>query len=151
MKFLPKFRSLKPVGRRLLLRVTFALPLTALGLRILGFGRVYAALERLSRRASPSPEREARQVKGVRHMIRYAAQHGPYRGNCLSRSLVLWWMLRRRGIESDLRIGVRRDGEDFDAHAWVEYQGRPLNASEQVHEKYAAFDEPVLPRGARFV
>ncbi len=151
MKFLLKFRSLKPAGRRVLLRMTFVLPLTALGLRVLGFGRVYAALERLSRQAGPPSEDETRQVRRARHMIRYTAKHGLYRGNCLSRSLVLWWLLRRQGIESDLRIGVHRDGKDFDAHAWVEHQGRPLNASKQVHEKYAAFEGTVLPRGARFV
>ena len=83
-------------------------------------------------------------------MIRYARKHGPYRGNCLSRSLVLWWLLRRWGIESDLHIGVRRDTENLDAHAWVEYQGQPLNASEWVHEQYATFDGAILPRGARF-
>jgi hypothetical protein len=151
MEFFAKLRSLKPAGRRVLLWVTFALPLTALGLRVFGFRRVYAALERLSRRARLSSEDETRQVRRARHVIRYAAKHGPYRGNCLSRSLVLWWLLRRRGIESDLRIGVRRDAENLDAHAWVEYQGRPLNAHERVHEQYAAFDGAILPRGARFV
>jgi hypothetical protein len=44
---------------------------------------------------------------------------------CLSQSLVLTQLLARRGIESQLVIGVR-PGERFAAHAWVEHAGRPL-------------------------
>lgn len=51
----------------------------------------------------------------------------PADSRCLMRSLVLTSLLARRGIQSELIIGVHRDDEDeFGAHAWVEYQGRPL-------------------------
>ena len=89
MKFISKLRALKPAGRRVLLRVTFALPLTTLALHLLDFQRVYSTLERSIQRTKPSSEDEARQVGRTRRMIRYARLHGPYRGNCLSRSLVL--------------------------------------------------------------
>jgi hypothetical protein len=48
---------------------------------------------------------------------------------CLQRSLVLLWLLRRRGIESELRIGVRKDGSALTAHAWIEMAGEFLNDS----------------------
>ncbi len=44
---------------------------------------------------------------------------------CLSQSLVLTRLLARRGIDSQLVIGVR-PGEKFAAHAWVEHAGVPL-------------------------
>jgi hypothetical protein len=44
---------------------------------------------------------------------------------CLARSLVLTRLLARRGIPAKLVIGARTD-PDFLAHAWVEYDGRPV-------------------------
>jgi hypothetical protein len=45
---------------------------------------------------------------------------------CLIRSLVLSRVLARRGIPATLIIGVGRDGDTFEAHAWVEHEGVPL-------------------------
>jgi hypothetical protein len=46
---------------------------------------------------------------------------------CLHRSLTLWWLLRRQGVASELRIGVRKEQGRFEAHAWVERAGVALN------------------------
>lgn len=43
----------------------------------------------------------------------------PGRVTCLESSLALAQMLRRRGIAAQVAIGVRREGESFEAHAWV--------------------------------
>ena len=154
MSFLRQFRSLETAGetagRSLLVQAAVMLPLTALALRTLGFRRVYAGLDRMAgtRVGAPS-EDAARQVERARHVNRYLKRNGPYHGNCLSRSLVLWWLLRRRGIACDLRIGTRKRAGEFQAHAWVEYLGRPLNAGRRVRQRYAAFDEGLFPEGAR--
>ncbi len=50
----------------------------------------------------------------------------PTDSRCLMRSLVLTAVLERRGIASRFVIGVRGAGDDFLAHAWVEYDGLPL-------------------------
>jgi hypothetical protein len=44
---------------------------------------------------------------------------------CLTRSLVLTWLLARRGIPARLVIGTRT-APDFFAHAWVEHAGTPV-------------------------
>lgn len=44
---------------------------------------------------------------------------------CLSQSLVLLWLLARRGIPSTLVVGVRAAPE-FEAHAWIEHAGKAL-------------------------
>lgn len=49
-----------------------------------------------------------------------AARHLILKTNCLDRALTLWWLLRRRGVAADLRIGARKEGGRFEAHAWVE-------------------------------
>lgn len=49
----------------------------------------------------------------------------PTDGRCLVQSLVLSRMLSARGIPSTLVIGAHSRPE-FTAHAWVEYDGRPV-------------------------
>jgi hypothetical protein len=49
----------------------------------------------------------------------------PTDSRCLTRSLVLTNLLARRGIESNLVLGVQ-PGESFAAHAWVEHDAAPL-------------------------
>ena len=43
---------------------------------------------------------------------------------CLPEAMAVQWFLRRRGIETNLNIGVKKDlDEGFSAHAWVEQGG----------------------------
>jgi len=140
MDYLRKFIALPPLERWLLIQIFMMLPLTRLGLRLVGFKRTFAGLAWLAgfwEREPPADE--ANEVERARHWIRYAKRQGPYHGTCLSRSLVLWWLLRRQGIESVMRIGTRRLDGEFQAHAWLEYQGRPLNAGQRVRERYVTF------------
>src|SRR5262249_20961145 len=45
---------------------------------------------------------------------------------CLVRALATSRLLARNGYKSTLHIGVRRTGGVFQAHAWVEYDGREI-------------------------
>jgi hypothetical protein len=49
----------------------------------------------------------------------------PADSRCLMRSVVLATMLASRGVAATLVIGVK-PGEEFGAHAWVEFLGYPL-------------------------
>jgi hypothetical protein len=69
--------------------------------------------------------------------IAYVAAFYPRRALCLEQSLVLFVLLRRRGVPVDLRIGVQPS--PFLAHAWVEWNGRPINESEEFVSKLAPF------------
>ena len=77
----------------------------------------------------------------VARMVRLAAQHGPYRANCLKQSLVIWWLLQRHGVESKLRIGVRKEAAVLEAHAWVECFGQPLNDGPDIQQRFFPFDQ----------
>ena len=82
-------------------------------------------------------------------MVRAAAREGLGRPNCLSRSLVLWWLLARQGFPAELRIGARKKDGALEAHAWVELAGRVLGEDDDPHAQFAAFEQPVaaVPRG----
>jgi hypothetical protein len=56
----------------------------------------------------------------------------PTDSRCLMRSLVLLRMLRRRGIDTVLVIGVAVD-DGFDAHAWLEHDDRPVLPTDPDH------------------
>jgi len=77
-------------------------------------------------------------------MVRAAVRHSLGHPTCLEESLGLWWLLGRRGISSELRIGVRKHNEKFEAHAWVEREGTAVNEPQGLHEHYAAFDAELL-------
>lgn len=52
------------------------------------------------------------------------ARRLPRRPTCLAQALAVRWMLRRRGIATRLRFGVRLAEGAFAAHAWLECAGR---------------------------
>ena len=49
----------------------------------------------------------------------------PVRSTCLRESLVLYALLRRRGAEPRLCVGVKKDDARLAAHAWIECEGLP--------------------------
>jgi hypothetical protein len=61
----------------------------------------------------------------------------PFRVNCLNRSLALLWFSHRAGIVTRLRLGVIP--APFVAHAWVEYDGGPVNDNEESLTDYVRF------------
>ena len=152
MALLVRLRKLValPRGERgLLVLAAVCLPLTALGLRVAAFERVLAALGRLAgRRPLEAEEADvARRAQRTEQLVCWAARHGLHRGNCLSQSLTLWWLLRRQGIASDLRLGVYKDAGRLEAHAWIECGGRVLNDRGGIRQRVVAF-EGALPHDA---
>lgn len=51
---------------------------------------------------------------------------GPLRPRCLTRSLVLYRLLREQGEEAEVVIGLPELAHDHAAHAWVEVGGRDI-------------------------
>lgn len=120
MTRLRKILSLSPGDHAVLAdAVILALPVE-LGLRCIGFDRLVKVMSRSVKpsRAAVDPDRAARLVDRVWRLYPFAT--------CLKKSLVLWWILRRRGVHADLRIGVRRVEGRFESHAWVQHGGRVL-------------------------
>ena len=149
-----KLRSLSVREQRFLFATFILQPSITLALRIWGFGAVYGFLHRMS----PAPQSllssraqvelpGIEELKNLARLVNAAANHSPIRAACLTRSLTLWWLLRRRGIAGDLRIGVSNDTGEFEAHAWVEYEGTVINDSVASVQRFAAFDEALLRSG----
>jgi len=80
--------------------------------------------------------------QSVVRAVAIAAAFLPLRARCLEQSLVAYVVLRRRGIDSHVRLGVQPYG--FTAHAWVEVSGQPINERGELIRKLAIFGEPLL-------
>jgi hypothetical protein len=140
---LRRFSALERPAQELFLRATVLLPLVALSLRWRGFRATQAALQRLLPKAKPDPNAApmSKEAAVTAHMVNAADRHGLVHPSCLAKSLTLWWLLGRQGIPSHLRIGIRKEKEKFEAHAWVECDGAALNEPDEHHHHYSVFDE----------
>lgn len=137
-----RFNALERPARNLFLRAIVLLPLVALSLRWRGFRATQATLQRFL--SNDNRQNDAALVSRLASetawMVNAADRHGLVHPSCLAKSLTLWWLLARQGISSHLRIGIHKEKESFQAHAWVERGGISLNESDEHHCHYAAFD-----------
>lgn len=106
---------------------TCILLLTEIKLRLAMTG-YHRTLEGLRRRVDQVPISQSPSLSGVRSVEYRLARAGalyPGRALCLEQSLALFGLLRLQGVDVRFRLGVRP--HPFAAHAWVEYQGHPIN------------------------
>jgi hypothetical protein len=139
-----KFLVLSGAEKWMFLSALMLLPLFWLGLRVFGLARLQAWIDH-----SPLVQQTSLSVtelKGIGALVNSAAHYAPGPVSCLTRSLLLRWLLRRRGIASDLRIGVQLVQGRLDAHAWVEYEAMPINDTPDVAQRFAAFTESLSPK-----
>jgi hypothetical protein len=140
---LGSFLSLDWSTRLHLMEAATALTAVAAGMRISGFGRTRSLLAGFRLRALVSDVEAGaldRVVSELAWSVSAAAHHAPFPTTCLQRTLTLWWLLRIRGIESDIRIGTARTDGGMHAHAWLERNGAVLNDDSGVGERFAAFE-----------
>ena len=148
-----RFWRLNGYERGVALEAAGGLLATWVGLRLAGFRRWKTVLAWLA----PSPCVTARQTaaaqreaaRTIARISAAAARNFFFDTNCLEQSLVLWWLLRRRGIVAELRIGARKEFERFEAHAWVEVDSAVLNDASAEHQHFVPFDGPITPLEAR--
>jgi hypothetical protein len=116
------------------------LPLTAAGLRIVGLQAWKGLLTRTSGRTPAPRQPMAHQAQAVARTVGRVVRRFPYRPSCLHHSIVLWWLLRRRGISSSVEVGVRRESESLHAHAWVVCENVVLNDHDDVGQRFSRFE-----------
>lgn len=145
------FWRLSGFERGIALEAAAGLTVTWLGLRLAGFRRWKSLLGWLAPRvvndvaaSNVSLEETARQIARLEEA---AARNLFFGTNCLEQSLVLWWLLRMRGIAAELKIGARKDLDRFEAHAWVEFRGAILNGFGEEHLHFSPFEGQATSMG----
>ena len=110
-----------------------------------GFQRTAAILARWSDRPArdlsvKTPAESSEEALRLADAVGIVAGRRIIGAKCLGRSLVVWFLLRRRGIDAELLIGAQPpvDGV-LPAHAWVEVGGAPVGDAADVRGKFGSF------------
>ena len=123
-----KFFSLDSADRLLLIKALVLLLVLRAGLWVLSFKRLDSLLDRWT--ASPAAKRpgaDSASAARVSRAVASAARALPGKKTCLVQALACRALLRRRGIEATIRLGVLKDDSGgLRAHAWVESGGRAV-------------------------
>jgi Transglutaminase-like superfamily len=118
---LARLIALPSTERAALLRAWALLFVVEVALRA---GLARPLMRRLERRApveSPHPSLER-----LGWLVDLAARAAPFRATCLTRAMVVGWLLARAGVTVRLRFGVARRAGRLEAHAWLESGGVPV-------------------------
>jgi hypothetical protein len=96
-----------------------------LSLKLRGYKRTIEWIERRVERVPVRIDVPPTVVKAAEWWVAMAAAFYPGRAECLERSLVLYYVLRRQGVSVRYCHGVRPS--PLSAHAWIEYDGEVIN------------------------
>ena len=131
-----KFLQLPWELKRFVLRSALILPMTYAGLGLFGFKRLLTGIRHLAPVGGRVPDRGPEEIRTYVHLFSAVARRCPLPLKCLGRSVALCWLLRVQGIDAAVHIGVRKEHNSLDAHAWVQFGDLVINDTEDVGEHY---------------
>jgi hypothetical protein len=124
--------------RLLFVQVWLLLLAVDLALRVAPFRKVRRWIESSGPKKKTAKEEQTEAVvRRTGDFVDRAARHHLYEMTCLRRSLALQWLLSRRGLETRLQFGVRRENGNLQAHAWLEHEGQVIGEIRVPEEQYA--------------
>ena len=136
---LARLRALLPAERRLLARALLLLPAYAAGVRVAGLRRSRRWFARLDAIEGATPAQAIR-------MVTLAARRAPWRPGCLPAALTLQRILAAQGVDSELRLGVRKVAGRLEAHAWLERSGECLIDTRAGDERFHVLERATAGR-----
>jgi hypothetical protein len=131
------WHDLAPHERRHTLSAAVTTSVVTASLHVLGVGRTMAWTRRRAPRDAPTHADAV--VDALARALVRTERHSPVPGTCLSRSLALQWLLARRGIASDVRLGARIVDGRLEAHAWVERGGTVVGSRADLAARFTTF------------
>ena len=121
----------------------FLLPLVSYSLRFFGYKKVYRNIRNNilnAKRSSDINDNIYDQIELVIDVFNRVVWGIYPKLTCLPKSLTLWWILNRNGLEADFFIGVKKKPRAIQGHAWVEFEGKILNDNEHFVNEYTVID-----------
>lgn len=139
---LRRLAELSPSELLLLLQLSVCSLAVGAGLRVVGLPR----LTRFILQCTPHqwlryfPVFHARyEVSRLATLADWASRITPVAGPCLTRSLLLLWLIKARGEQAELLIGVTKEATLY-GHAWIEMRGVVVGDNPAITERFV----PVL-------
>lgn len=93
---------------------------------------------------------QLQRAQGYARWLDVASRHYIVKAQCLHRSLALAFWLSRDEIDNFVRIGVRKNGPELQAHAWVEVDGHVVNDEPSVVATFAVLNSGDAENRRRF-
>lgn len=135
-----KFFSLENSFKWRFIKYFLSYPFYLAIFRTAGFKRTKGYIEyRISKKNNSTSNVTFKAAEDISSTINLAASNFPLSSSCLEKSIFIYFILALNGIESDIKIGVDKDNNEFKAHAWVEKEGLVLKGSEGPLDKYSSF------------
>ena len=103
----------------------------------------WVSYERLTQTGDARLKQTSGQLSVAQRLLRligWASRFHLLRMTCLVQSLSLRWMLGRRGIASELKIGAMKTQAGIHAHAWVEVEEQVIGDARGLEKGFSAFD-----------
>lgn len=141
-----KLRSLSLFEWWLLIASACFLPLAAVLLKYRGFRRTEQLLASVSKQVDDDG-RQAGRVRQVARMVSVAADRGLFNAQCLEQAITLWWFLGIMGLNSSMRFGIYKQGDQVEAHAWVIYEDEIMIGQLQRLDEYTPLLDVTFDRG----
>jgi len=139
---LRRFRRLGGKERGIVCEAAVGALAAWLGVRLLGLRICRAAVEPKATKNPRTSIAETLPLAGrIARLEAATVARLPVHTSCLEQSLVLCWMLKRRGMKPHLRVGGRKQEGRFEAHAWVELDGAALDCGGTEYLHFVPFGE----------
>jgi hypothetical protein len=140
MRLLNRYKQLSSVERGLFFHALMVLVTIRIGLRLLPYRMTRKWLEHFRTSLGLGRDLGWQKVRQVAWAVDAASRR--IRGTtCLPRGMATHLMLGRLGQDSQLRLGVtRNDKNQFEAHAWVEVNGRVVSGIVDGLNRYVPLD-----------
>jgi hypothetical protein len=137
-----KFNALPVRDRSRLIIYVLLLPLIHLCLGWFGYARLHRFLASHPLKQPAFQGENSQGMEEANHtayLVSIAGRNGFFPATCLRQSLLVFWLLRCRGIQTELRIGVQHREGKVIAHAWVTRGDELISDSSQVGKDFSPF------------
>lgn len=92
--------------------------------------------------AGTAPDSPTHRARELALAVERVVEYGPFRVRCLVEALALRRLLEWEGLDGGVvRVGVRRRGGEFAAHAWVEFRGVDLRQGRRGLDGFTSLPE----------
>ncbi len=136
-----------PIAHKLIfIKIVFFVSFIQISLKTIKFKRTFRFLKFFTKENLRAPENERQIVRRHKNFQYLFHKQMPYLGKCLARSLTLWFLLKRKGIETDLKFGMKKKNNQLLAHSWLEYKSKVLITESEINDNYVPFSESILTK-----
>ena len=132
-----KLRDLAWQEKFLLVQLIFCLAWVSFSLRFFGYLRTrrWLLCFTSSTDLHQADDIELARAERTAQLIAIAGRHGLVTATCLPQSVLLEYRLKRIHLAAEIKIGVRKSDDCFDAHAWVELNGTAVAQDDLGHHQ----------------